>query len=175
MVEQKSKLTFLGIFPKCPYYTSLLVFILTLALIALGTVGLYFLNFWVAVGYVIYSLVYIFIAMPIKHCQYCYYKVQDPTIDSKTGKPIGKLLSLDKYHESFFPKHVICAKKWAYNLFIIWFLPIVLIVISFFLNYSLIALIALIGFIIVLAVQLIYTRQKVCTTCAIQEECHASF
>ena len=171
MVEQKSSISFLRIFPKCPYYTSIIVFILTTVLITLGAIGLYFLNVWVAIGYVTYSISYIFLAMPIKHCQYCYYKVQDPTLDNKTGK----LLPLDKYHESYFPKHVICAKKWANNLFIIWFLPIVLIVISFFLSFEILALIALLGFIVVLAVQLIYTRQKVCTTCAIQEECHAAF
>ena len=95
VVEQKSNLSFLGIFPKCPYYKSIIVFILTVALITLGTVGLYFLNVWVAIGYLIYSIWYIFLAMPIKHCQYCYYKVQDPTIDNKTREPIGKLLPLN--------------------------------------------------------------------------------
>ncbi|MBY8985402.1 MAG: hypothetical protein KGD65_10060 [Candidatus Lokiarchaeota archaeon] len=48
--EKKSKLFFLGIFPKCPFYNPLtLLFIF--ALISLGTVGIYFLNFWAAVVY----------------------------------------------------------------------------------------------------------------------------
>ena len=43
--EQESKLFFLGIFPKCPFYTSAIQLFFIIALIALGTFGLLFLNF----------------------------------------------------------------------------------------------------------------------------------
>jgi len=107
--------------------------------------------------------------------QYCYYKVKETTIDEKSGKPIVKLLPKDKWKECCLEKHVDYAKKWGFNFFILWFLPIVLIIISFFLNFSIFALISLIGFIVVLAVMLIHMKWKVCPTCAIVDECHAAF
>lgn len=170
-----STLSFLGIFPKCPFYRSVLVMVLTLALIVFGTIGIYFLNLWAAVVYLLYSAVFYFLAMPSWHCKYCYYKVKETTQDRKKDETVVKLLPLDQWKESCLEKHVGCAKKWGYNFFIIWFLPIVLIVVSFFLSFSIFALISLIGFIVVLAVMLIHIRRKVCPTCAIVDECHSSF
>ena len=172
--EQKAKLFFLGIFPRCPYNKPVLQ-LMKLGMTALGSLGLTFLNLWIAVVYLIYSLVFYFVAMPLWHCQYCYYKVKETTIDRKTGKTIVKLLPKDKWKESYLKKHVDWGKKWGFNFFILWFLPIVLIGISLFLSFSIFALISLIGFIIVLVVMMIYVKQKVCPTCAIQEECHSSF
>ncbi len=172
VVEQQTKLSFLGIFPKCPFYRSALVMVLTLALIVLGTIGIYFLNLWAALVYLIYSTVFYFLAMPIRHCQYCYYKVKETT---KEGETIAKLLPLDEWKESHLQKHVVCAKRWGYNFFTIWLIPIILIVISFFLNFSIFALISLFGFLVVLGVNFLYMRRKVCTQCAIMEACHASF
>ncbi len=146
-----------------------------LVLIALGTLGIYFLSLWIAVAYLIYSILWYFFIMPIKHCQYCYYRVKETTIDRKKGKPIEKLLPLDKWRESYLPKHVGWEKKITFFLAIIWLLPILLIVISFFLKFSIFALISLIGFIAVLAGNFFYMLRKVCTTCAIQKECHSSF
>jgi membrane protein YdbS with pleckstrin-like domain len=125
--------------------------------------------------YLIYFVVFFFWAMPVKHCQYCYYKVKETTIDKENGKPIVKLLPKDKWKESYLNKHVACGKKWGFNFFILWFLPIVLISISLFLSFSIFALISLIGFIVVLAVMLIHMKWKVCPTCAIVDECHAAF
>ena len=155
----------------CPFYKSVINVVLIIALIALGTVGLFFLNLWVAVGFLIYSILWYFLVMPIKHCQYCYYRVKETPIDSKKGK----LLPIDEWKESYLTKHVDCGKKWGFNFFITWFIPIVLICISFFFNYDIVALLSLIGFIVVLALMLIHVRWKVCPTCAIQEECHAAF
>lgn len=171
--EQKSKLFFLGIFPKCPFYKPVPLLII-LALIALGTVGIYFLNLWVSVGYLIYSIVFYFLAMPLTICKYCYFKVKETTIDRDTGETIVKLLPLDKWRESYLKKHV-GQKYWAVFMSIIWLLPIVLIVISFFLNFSIFALIFLIGFIVVLVGNYFHMLRKVCTTCAIMDECHSSF
>ena len=151
---------------KCPFNNSVLQVVLRLALMVIGTVGLYFLNVWVAVVYLIYYVAFFFLAMPLKHCQYCYYKVKETTID-KNGKTIVKLLPKDEWKESYLKKHVDCGKKWGFNFFILWFLPIFLIGISFFLSFSIFALISLIGFIVVLAVMLIHMKWKVCPTCAI--------
>ena len=172
--EQKSKLFFLGIFPKCPFYQPLpLLFILGQT--ALGTMGIYFLNLWAAVAYLIYAVSWYFLVQPIVHCQYCYYKSKETTVDSSTGKSIEKLLTKEQWKELCFQKHVECAKKWSANMMISWFLPIILIVISFFLNFSVVALIFLIGFVGVMATGLAHMRWKVCPTCAIMEECHAAF
>jgi membrane protein YdbS with pleckstrin-like domain len=91
--EQKSKLFFLGIFPKCPFYSSPIALLIILALIALGTWGIYYLNLWAAVAYLIYSLLFYFLAMPFTMCKYCYYKVKETAIDKEKGKTIEKLLS----------------------------------------------------------------------------------
>ena len=172
--EQKSELFFLGIFPKCPFYKSVQTILIILALITLGTVGIYFLNSWAAVGYFVYSILFYFLAMPLTICKYCYYKVKETTVDRETGNTIEKLLSVDKWRESFLHKHV-GQKHWTWLMTIIWFLPIVLIVISFFLNFSIFALISFIGFIVVLVGNYFYMLRKKCPTCAIQEECHSSF
>jgi len=171
--EQKSKLLFLGIFPKCHFYKPVPLLII-LVLIALGTVGIYFLNLWAAVAYLIYSILFYFLVMPLTTCKYCYYKVKETTIDKEKGKTIEKLLSVDKWSESYLHKHV-GQKHWTGLMTVIWFLPIVLIVISFFREFSYIALVSLIGFIVVVVGHYFYMLRKVCTTCAIQEECHSSF
>lgn len=160
VVKQQSDRTFIAFFPKCPFNRSSQL-VLRVALIALGTVGLYFLNMWIAVGYLIYSIVFWFWAMPVRHCQFCYYKLKETT--------------LDEWRESYLKKHVDCGKNWKVNFFILWFAPIVLIGISLFLSFSTTALLSLIGFIAVLAVTGVHMIRKVCPTCAIQEECHSSF
>ena len=172
--EKQSKLSFLGIFPRCPYY-NLLNILFIIGLIAFGTIGLYFLNLWVAIVYFIYAISWYFLVMPVVHCRYCYYKTKETTVDSTTGKTIENLLPKERWVETCLQKHVECGKKWGFNFFIAWFLPIILIVTSFFLNFSIYALVSLIGFILVLAVMLAYVRYKVCPTCAIMEECHAAF
>ena len=158
---------------KCPFYKSIFQWVLRLALMVLGTVGLMFFNIWVAVAYLIYYILFFFLLMPLKHCQYCYFCVKETTTEG--GKTNKKLLSVDEWKESYLKKHVACGKKWSFNFIILWVLPIVLIIISFFFNFSIFALISLIGFICVLALMLIHMRWKVCPTCAIMEECHSSF
>ena len=168
MVEEpRSKLFFLGIFPKCPYYKSVINVALIAILIILGTVGLYYLHLWVAVGYAIYASVFYFFLMPWRHCQYCYYKVKEPTAE--------KLLPKEKWVESCLQKHVACGKKWSANFALLWFIPIIGIVISFFLAFDIVALLSLIGFVVTIALMAIHLQRKICPTCAIEEECHAAF
>ena len=165
-----------GPFQKCPYNKSILLWVFRLGMMVLGTVGLIFLNIWVAVIYLLYSVIFTFWVMPVIHCRYCYYNVKETTADNKNGNTIEKLLPVDEWKESYLKKHVDCAKKSYPPINILqWFLPIVLISISFFLNFSLIALLSLIGFIVLLGIMLLYTRWKVCPTCALVDECHASF
>ena len=165
---------FLGIFPKCPFYKSVQTILIILALITFGTVGIYFLNSWAAVGYFVYSILFYFLAMPLTICKYCYFKVKETTIDRETGETIVRLLPLEKWRESYLKKHV-GQKNWTGLMTIVWFAPIVLIVISFFLIFSIFALISLIGFIVVLVGNFFYMLKKKCPKCAIKEECHSSF
>ena len=98
------------------------------------------------------------------------------SIDKESHKPIKVFLTIKEWKESYLDKHVACGKKWgAPNLFVLWFLPIGLIVISFFVNFSLIALISLAGLIVILAVMGDHMTRKVCPECAIKDECHAAF
>ena len=168
MVDHKSNLTFLGIFPKCPFYRPVRLLII-LAMIAIGTWGISFLNIWAAVSYCIYSVLFFFLALPLTICKYCYYKTKGTT------QTIEGLLSVDKWRELYLKKWVSQGKKVQIFMGIIWLLPMVLIFISFFLNFSLFALISLIGCIVVLGGNVVYMNQRVCPTCTIKDECHSSF
>ena len=160
---------------KCPYNNSVLNTLLRLGLMALGTLGLAFFNIWVAVAYLIYAVLWNFLIFPTIHCKFCYYAVKETTTDGTTGKSIKKLLSKDKWVESCLENHVECGKKWSKGFYILWFVPIILIIVSFFFSFSIFALLSLIGFIGVLAGMLYYTRQKICPKCVIVEECHSAF
>jgi hypothetical protein len=174
MVEkQKSKLFVLGIFPKCPFY-KIVPLLIILVLIALGTWGAYYLNLWAAAGYLIFSLLFYFLVMPLTICKYCYFKVTETTINEETGKTTKKLLTIDKWSKSHLHKHV-GQKNWVWPMFIIWFSPTVLIVISFFRNFDYLAIIALVGFIVVVVGNFFYMLKVKCPTCPIQKECHSSF
>jgi len=175
MVEkQDSKIFILWIFPKCPLYTSVQALLIILVLIALGTVGIYFFNFWAAVGYLIYSILFYFLLMPLTMCKFCYFKVKETILDKENGKTIEKLLTVDKWRESYLDKHV-GQKNWVFFMVIVWFLPIVLIAISFFTKFSIFALLSLVGFIFVLVGNYFYMLRVKCPKCAIKEECHSSF
>jgi disulfide bond formation protein DsbB len=158
-VEQNSNLS-PAFFPKCPYNRPELI-VMRMALIVLSTVGLYFLNLWASIVFLIYSVIFYGWAMPIRHCRYCFYQVGETTVE--------------EWRESYMEKHVDCGKRWGNNFFILWFVPIILIGISLFLNFSIIALVSLIGFIIVVAVMGVHMRRNVCTKCAIVDDCHSSF
>jgi membrane protein YdbS with pleckstrin-like domain len=177
MVEdQTPKFHILGIFPRCPFYSSATAVSIILGLIALGTIGIYFLNVWAAVAYLAYSLLWYFLAMPFVMCKDCYYNIKETTIDSATGKTIDKLMTIDKWRETNgIAKHVSRGKKTTYFMTIVWILPFVLIFISFFKNFSIFALFSLIGFAIVLVGNYYYMLRKKCPSCAIQKECHQAF
>ena len=150
--------------------------ILRIGVIALGTFGLSFLNLCVAMVYLGYSIVFNLLVWPIIHCQYCYYKVKKTTLDNENGKIVQNLLPIDEWKKVYLPKHIKCGKTWGSpNLMILCLGPILLIILSLFMSFSIIALLSLMGFIALLAVFGIYMRRKVCPTCAFMKECHAAF
>ena len=173
--EQRSNPYILGIYPRCPFYKSVQAVMIVLVLIALGTWGIYYLNSLIAIAYLIFSILFYFLVMPFTMCKYCYYKFTETTKVRETGKTFKSLMSLDKWRESNGIEKHVGQKNWTYCMSIVWLLPIVLIVISFFLNFSIFALISLIGFIVVLVGNYYYMLRVKCPTCAIQEECHSSF
>jgi len=162
MVGHKSNLTYLGIFPKCPFYRPIRLLII-LAMITIGTWGISFLNIWLSVSYFLYSILVFGLILPLTICKYCYYKTK------------SLQFSVDKWRELFLKKWVSQGKIARIFMGIIWLLPIVLIFISFFLNFSVLALISIIGCIVVLRGNVIYMNQGVCPTCTIKDECHSSF
>ena len=174
MAEEKNPdLFFLRIFPKCPFYKPVPVLII-LVLIALGTAGVYYLNYWVAVVYLIYSFLFYFLIMPLTMCKYCYFKVKETTTDNETGKTTEKLLSVDGWAKSHLRLHV-GQKGWSFALAIVWLSPFVLVGLSFLTSFSIFAVLSLIGFTIVVVGNFYYMLRVKCPSCPIQEECHSSF
>ena len=162
-------------FPKCPYNNSIVQWISRLGLIVIGTLGLYFVNIWVSVLYLFYSLGYHFLIMPIKHCKNCYYNTRTETLDLNK-KVVVQLLPVNSWTESYLDKHVSCGHTWgAPHLAILWFIPIVLLIILLVLNFSMYPLILLVLFIATLAIMGLHMKSRVCETCAIKEACHSSF
>jgi hypothetical protein len=173
-LEKQSNPFFLRIYPKCPFYTSATALSIILSLIALGTLGIYFFNVWVAVGYSIFSILFYFFIMPLTMCKYCYFKVVETIADEEKGTTTERLLSVDNWSKSHLHMHV-GQKGWAFVMAIIWFLPIVLIGASLFLNFSSLPLLSLVGFVVVLVGNYYYMVRVKCPSCPIQEECHSSF
>ncbi|MHA1958730.1 MAG: hypothetical protein ACW99U_00710 [Candidatus Thorarchaeota archaeon] len=173
-MEQETSPFFLRIYPKCPFYKSATALSIVLLLIALGTFGIYFFDLWAAVGYSVFSILFYFLVMPMTMCRYCYFKVTETTTNEERGGTTEKLLSVDEWSKSHLHMHV-GQKGWAFVMAIIWFLPIILIGASLFLNFSAFALLALVGFVVVLAGNYYYMVRVKCPTCPIQEECHSSF
>lgn len=171
--EQTSKLFYLGYIPKCPFYKpiNLLIYIV---LIAFGTWGTYYLNVWAAVAYPIYVLLFIFVLMPFTMCRFCYFRVKETATDEEKGKTMEKLLTVEGWSTSHLPKHV-GQKHWVWPMLLIWVVPIVLTIISFFKNFHYLTIIALVGFIAVLAGYFLYVIKIKCQSCPIREECHSSF
>ena len=172
--EKESKLSFLGIFPRCPFYKPLNQ-LFVLAALTFGTWGVYYLNLWATVGFGIYAVLYFYFVMPIWHCKFCYYKVYETRSNTNDGKITKKLLQVEKWKESYLAKHVTSGKRWGINFTIILFTPIILTIISFILNFNYLAIIALIGFITSIALLVLYMKKKTCENCPIKEECHSSF
>ena len=171
--EKNSKNLFLGIYPKCPFYKPLPVLII-LVLIGLGTWGIYYFNFWVAMVYLIFSLIFYFLLMPFTMCKYCYFKVKKTVDDKESGKTTESQSSVEDWSKSHLHLHV-GQKHWVWPMFIIWVLPIVLTIVSFFLDFSLFAVIALIGFVAMVVGNYLFMVRVKCPKCAIREECHSSF
>jgi len=174
VAKQESDLFYLRIFPKCPFFGSATALSIIIALIVLGTIGTSYLNYWAAVGYLSYSVVFYFLVMPLTMCKYCYFKVTESPTDDEKGETTTKLLFVDQWSKSFLHMHV-GQKGWSYAMAIVWLAPIFLIGASLFLNFSLFALTALFGFVVVLVGNYFFMVRIKCPTCPIQEQCYSSF
>ena len=171
---QKSKVFFWGIYPRCPFYKTVPVLII-LVLITFGTWGIYYLNLWAAGIYLIFSLGWYFVVMPFTLCKFCYYRAKETVVDQESGVMFEQLMSVEKWREMNGIAMHVGQAKWTYCMSAIWLLPIPLIIISYFVNFSIFALVALIGFIAVLVGNYYYMLRVKCPTCAIREDCHAAF
>ena len=172
--KQESDLFYLRMFPKCHFFGSATALSIIIALMVLGTIGISYLNFWAAVGYILYSIVFYFFAMPLTLCKYCYFKVTEPITNDEKGETTERLLSVDQWSKSCLHMHV-GQRGWSYAMAIVWLVPIFLIGVSLFLNFSLYALAALFGFVIVLIGNFFFMMRIKCPTCPIQEQCYSSF
>ncbi len=112
--------------------------------------------------------------MPLTICKYCYFKVKDTAIDKKQLKTTEKLQSIEKWSKTLLHMHV-GQKNWVWLMLLIWLLRIVLIIISFFTNFSYLAIIALVVFIASLVGNYLHIVRIKCPSCTIREECHLSF
>jgi hypothetical protein len=104
--------------------------------------------------------------MPFTMCKYCYFKVRETMEDDKS--------SVENWAKSGLHLHV-GQKNWSWAMFIVWVLPIVLAIVSFFIQFSLFAVIALIGFVTAVVGNYIFMVKVKCPECPIREECHSSF
>lgn len=155
----------------CPYNSSIPQLILSLGMMLLGVGGLFFFNLWVATAYLVIFFLYFFMIIPLKACQYCYYNITETVINRQQGKIIKKQLPIEDWKEKYLQKHKDCWKKWGIGIFVLWLMPIVGLTISFFVSFSVICLICLIGFVSVLIVSQIYRNRKICPACAICDVC----
>lgn len=152
---------------RCPFDESALQWAFKLGIIGFGSVGLYSFGPLAAALYLAYSSAFYFLAMPLRHCRYCYYAVADG------GGVRG--MTVEEWRGSHLAKHVDCGKRWGANLFVLWLAPIALMVASFFLDFTALSLVCLVGFVATLAAMAVDMKRRVCPTCAIRGECHASF
>ena len=163
MADHNSNLTFLGIIPKCPFYRPVRLLII-LAMITLGTWGISFLKIWASVSYFIYSILVFGLILPLTICKFCFYKTK-----------MSIQFSINKWRELYLNKWVSQGKIVRIFMGIIWLLPMVLIFISFFLNFSIYAVIALIGLVAMVVGNYLFMVRVKCPKCPIREECHSSF
>jgi hypothetical protein len=171
--EDKSKFFYLGYIPRCPFYKLIPVLII-LVIIALGTWGSYYLHLWAAVAYLVYSLLFYFVLMPLTMCKHCYFKIISASTDEETGKITMELMPVKEWGKTLLHKHV-GQKNWVWFMFLVWFLPVILIIVALVRSFNYLPLIALIAFIAAVVGNYFYMIKVKCPTCPIQEECHSSF
>ncbi len=107
-------------------------------------------------------------------CKYCYFKTKDTSVDKEQKDATEKLPSIEKWSKTLLHKHV-GQKNWVWLMFLVWILPIILTIVSFFMDFDYLAIIALVGFIIMLVGNFLYLIKVKCPSCPIQEYCHSSF
>ncbi|MHA1911153.1 MAG: hypothetical protein ACTSYA_05595 [Candidatus Kariarchaeaceae archaeon] len=142
---------------KCPLHTNLFQTVLNLLMAAFGSIGLYYLNLWLAISYLIFFVLFFHVIMPVKACQYCFFHIEG--------------LTLDQWKEEYLALHEANWKKYGLGLFVIWLIPIIGISISFFIEFEIIALVALIAFLVVLIILQVNMRKNLCPDCEMLPYC----
>lgn len=125
-------------------------------MVACGAVGLSYLNVWVSVAFIVLFVAYFFVIMPLTLCKYCYFKTD---------------ADLKEWEEKYLQLHTKAMKKWGMGIFIVWLVPVIGIVVSFFVNFSVVAVICLVGFVAFLLWLPRQLSQTICSHCAIVEMC----
>ena len=112
--------------------------------------------------------------MPFTMCKHCYFRIIESSTDEETGKTTKKLMDVDVWGKTLLHKHA-GQKNWSWAMFLVWFVPVVLTIISFFTNYDYLAIIALVGFILTVVGNFFYMLKIKCPDCPIREYCHSAF
>lgn len=142
---------------KCPLHKSTLQIVINLLIVIFGTLGLYYLNLWFAISYLIVFVLFFALIMPVKACQYCYFKIEE--------------LTLEQWKEEYGDLHEASWKKYGIGMFALWLLPIIGISISFFIEFEIVALVALILFISMLVISQVNLRKNICSKCEMLPIC----
>ena len=142
---------------KCPLHKDALQMVLNLLMLTFGTLGLYYLHLWFAISYLIYFVLFFFILMPVKACQYCYFN--------------SKGLTIDQWKKDYLDLHEANWKKYGLGLFALWLLPIIGIITSFFIEFEVNALVALGLFIVMLIASQVNMRKNLCPNCEMLPYC----
>jgi len=112
--------------------------------------------------------------MPFTMCKHCYFRIIESSKDEETGKTTKKLMDVDEWGKTLLHKHA-GQKNWSWAMFLVWFVPIVLTIISFFTEFNYLAIIALVGFILAVVGNFFYMLKIKCPDCPIREYCHSAF
>jgi hypothetical protein len=141
----------------CPIHKNPTQLVLNLLMAAFGTLGLYYINLWLAISYLIFFVLFFFVIMPVKACQYCYFHIKE--------------LTLEQWKEEYLELHEANWKKYGLGLFALWLIPIIGISISFFLEFEILALLGLIAFLAALISLQVNMRKNICPDCEMLPYC----
>ena len=141
---------------KCPASASKTRLLLTVIMVAVGAVGLYFLSLWASVAYLVWFFAFFFVVMPLTMCRNCYYRMN---------------IDLEEWKKEYLSLHADCMKKWGITMFSIWVIPIVGIFIALYQKFSVIALVCLIIFVIMVVVHSMTLSRTICVHCDLLDVC----
>lgn len=125
-------------------------------MVVCGSLGLSYLSIWASVAFIVLFLAYFFVIMPSTLCKYCYFRTD---------------CDLKEWEEQYLAVHTEAMKKWGMGIFVVWLVPVIGIVVSFFVNFSVVAVICLVGFVASLLWLPRQLSQDICSHCALVDMC----